>query len=142
MTREMSQTQKAITAPTLMITAAIAGVAGAALGAVALGVGVYLASYSDRLVPFYFAGAFAGFATSVAYTILRLWSQGHLSRERTRGVLAALLGAFVAWVQLAAPALGMSLGERTIASTVWLGGWTLLLLFIGRKNTSVAGGSH
>lgn len=131
MTREMSQTQKAISAPTLMITAVMAGVAGAALGAIALGLGVYLASYSDRLVPFYFAGAFAGFATTMAYTILRLWSQGHLSKERSRGILAALLGAVVTWVQLTAPTLGMSLGERTIASASWFGVWTLLLLLIG-----------
>jgi hypothetical protein len=125
---------KFVSVVALLFTVVMAGAAGTALGALAFGLGVYLAGFTDMLLPFYSAGARAGLATSVVYTILRPWSQALLPKERVRSVLAAVVGTFVLWMKMSAPDIGMSLSERAVAGLSWLGAVTLLLLFIGWMN--------
>jgi hypothetical protein len=131
----MRGTQKIGSLPGLVLASVIAGAIGAVLGALVLGLGVYFASYSDRLMPFYFAGALAGLATSIAYTFLKVWSKDQLLRQHVRSTLAVLIGTLVVWVELGSSAIGMSLGERAAMSLLWLCVGGVLLLFAGRLKT-------
>lgn len=120
-----------------LFTVVIAGAGGAALGALVVGLG-FLVAYTDRVMPFYYAGALAGLATAVLFTAMRPWSRDEAPKERVRSALAAVVGTFVLWMRMSAPYLGMSLSERAVASLLWLAVVALLLLLIGRKNLRTA----
>lgn len=111
----------------------IAVAAGAAVGAILLGIGVYLLSISDRLLPFYRTGAIAGMITSAAFSLLRVWSAGARSRSLTRSVCASLLGVLPLWLRLSVPEFGMSIYELFISCVLWTIVWIALLQLFGRK---------
>ena len=105
---------------------------GACGGALALGLGVYFASYTDRIAPFYAVGAIAGLATGVAFVISGVARTPMLSIKKRRLTLPALVGALTLWTILGGSSLGMSLADRTIASLLWLLGSRILLWAISR----------
>lgn len=121
---------------TLLLLSGIAGIVGAAAGAVVFGLGVYLASYSDRLMPFYQAGALAGLVPTFAYTLLSRWNRNRPDRVALRIGVAALLGTVVLWGEMSSRPLAMSLSERTVASLLWLIGSVVVLRLIGHFTKS------
>lgn len=136
MTVIVPRTSKYVSWLCRILAVALASAVGAGLGAVALSVGVYLAGYSDRIMPFRSVGAFAGFTTAAVYSGLRLWRHGEFLNERGRCLISALSGAMIAAIQLASSAFGMTLRELTEISSVWIIAWTLLLLLVGRRSKS------
>jgi len=93
-------------------------IAGAVLGAVGLGVGVYLSSFTDRLEGFYKAGALAGALTGFAFVVGREW-QRHRSGVVPLGIAAAF-GAVVVWIVVSGSELDMPLGAKGITCIAWL----------------------
>jgi len=94
-------------------------IGGAALGAVCLGVGVYLSSFADRIEAFYKGGAVAGAVTGAAFSAARQWSHSRQMAVRAFPI-AAILGAIAVWIVTSRPNLDMPVGPKIITCILWL----------------------
>jgi H+/Cl- antiporter ClcA len=128
--------------PSILLRSIVAGVCGAVLGYFAFAWGIYFASYSDRLMPFYPVGALAGGAAAVSYSLLFVWSTDPAKRSTARPLLAAAIGTVVLWAAMSNPQLGMEVMSRSVAAAIWLGCSAFLFFLIARRSHSINRTKH
>lgn len=133
MSNDIARKPNRVSIPLLVLRSTIAGLSGAMVGALAFGWGIYFASYSDRVMPFYPVGALAGGATGAIYAVLFVWSAANPKRTLARPFIAASLGTTVLWAAMSIPVLGMEMNSRAIAAAIWLSGTSLLFFVLARR---------
>jgi hypothetical protein len=92
---------------------------GATFGAATLGIGLYLASYADMLMPFYQIGAAAGGVAGLLFGLST--SRPRVSGKSTalKGFLTAAVGGLLAWWWLGNRGFEFSPAGRSTISILW-----------------------
>lgn len=99
---------------------------GAVLGSLTLGIGVYLASLTDRLETFYSVGALAGVVTALAQVVLASLQRVGANVGR---LLAVAFGGGVLLEELVRRQTGLGSGQLAGVAMGWsVVAWSILVL--------------